>query len=385
MLIAELHSEPKTAVLLRDLHYDLPPELIAQRPAEPRDASRLLVLHRDSGRIEHRTFCDILDYFAPGDGLVLNNTRVIPARFFCRRRTGGKVEALFLRAAPGPARPATDPQLSVLGSQGPAPADEVPSTWQVLLRPSARLWIGERLRCEGTEIELVLTERHERGQWTVHPEPPVAPFEFLGEIGQPPLPPYIRPDAAGRHGAPDEADRERYQTVYAQHPGAVAAPTAGLHFTRELLHKITSIGVRRVEVTLHVGLGTFAPIEVDDLSQHKMHAESFEIAADAVETLRETRAAAGRIVAVGTTSVRVLESLPELDAGPASGWTDIFIYPPYCFRHVDRLLTNFHLPGSTLLALVMAFAGADGVRAAYQEAIARAYRFYSYGDAMLIV
>jgi S-adenosylmethionine:tRNA ribosyltransferase-isomerase len=199
------------------------------------------------------------------------------------------------------------------------------------------------------------------------------------------LPPYIRSDAAGRHGQPDDADRQRYQTVYAVQPGAVAAPTAGLHFTPELLDRLALAGVQRAVVTLHVGLGTFTPIEVDDLREHKMHAEWFEVGQPALATLRQTRAAGGQIVAAGTTSVRALESLPSLDTRAVSGWTDIFIYPPYRFRHVNRLLTNFHLPGSTLLALVIAFAGPDRIRAAYQAAINERYRFYSYGDAMLIL
>ena len=349
---------------LAELHYELPRDLIAQRPAEPRDASRLLVLHRDDGRIEHRTFRDIQKYLEPGDCLVLNDTRVVPARFFCQRHSGGKIEALYLRSAGG---------------------DAADDQWSVLLKPSGRLHVGERLTCIGTEVELLLCERHARGQWTVRPEPAVSPIEMLDRIGQPPLPPYIRPDAGGRHGQPDDADRRRYQTVYARQAGAVAAPTAGLHFTRRLLEELRDFGARMAEVTLHVGLGTFAPIEADELCEHKMHAERFAAPGSTLATLRQTRAAGRRIVAVGTTSVRVLESLPGLDVPDASGWTDIFIYPPREFRHVDALLTNFHLPGSTLLALVMALATPAQIRAAYAEAIDRQYRFYSYGDAMLIL
>ena len=343
---------------LEELQYDLPPELIAQRPATRRDAARLLVLHRDSGRTEHRTFRDIVEYIEPGDGLVLNNTRVIPARFFCRRRTGGRIEALFLH--------------------------ETDDGWRVLLKPSGRLKVNERLCCEGTDIELNINQRYERGEWFVHPEPNITPVRLLEQIGQTPLPPYIRNDAADRHGQPDDVDRQRYQTVYAAQPGAVAAPTAGLHFTPELLEQLQQAGVRPIEVTLHVGLGTFAPIEAENLSQHEMHAEWFDVCESALATLREVRAAGHQIVAVGTTAVRVLESLPNLTLKDASNWTDIFIYPPYDFRHVDRLLTNFHLPGSTLLALVMAFANPEQIRRVYQEAILTRYRFYSYGDAMLI-
>lgn len=348
-----------TAMRLEELQYDLPPELIAQRPAARRDAARLLVLHRDTGRIEHRAFRDIVEYIEPGDGLVLNNTRVIPARFFCRRQTGGRIEALFLH--------------------------ESDDGWRVLLKPSGRLKVNECLPCEGADVKLIINQRYERGEWSVHVEPNVAPVQLLEQIGQTPLPPYIRNDAADRHGQPDDADRQRYQTVYAAQPGAVAAPTAGLHFTPELLEQFQQAGVRRIEVTLHVGLGTFTPIEAEDLSQHKMHAEWFEITPSALTALQGTRHRKRHIVAVGTTSVRVLESLPGFDVGTMSGSTDIFIYPPYQFRHVDRLLTNFHLPGSTLLALVMAFANPEQILVAYQKAIATHYRFYSYGDAMLIL
>lgn len=358
---------------LADLQYELPPERIAQRPVEPRDAARLLVLERTTGRIEHRTFRDLTDYLRADDCLVLNNTRVIPARFFGRRPTGGRVEVFFLREAQG--------------------------GWRVLLRPAGRVRAGERLECVGaTEQRLVLLERAERGEWVVQPEPPVEALPLLERIGSPPLPPYIRLDSAGRENAPDAADRQQYQTVYAVRPGAVAAPTAGMHFTPELLEALRGQGVRRAEVTLHVGLGTFAPIEVEVLAEHRMHAEWYDAPPAALQTLREAQAAGGRIVAVGTTSVRVLESLPALCAArisavtppqaetpSASGWTDIFLYPPYEFRNVGALITNFHLPGSTLLALVMAFASPELIRQAYETAIEQEYRFYSYGDAMLIL
>ncbi len=343
---------------IQELQYDLPPELIAQRPAEPRDAARLLVLDRRTGNIEHRRFAEIGTYLRAGDTLVVNNTRVIPARFFARRQSGGRVEALFLHEDAG--------------------------GWRVLLKPSNRLHCGERLSCAG-EVALLLVERRERGEWTVQPEPPLPWPELLDRIGQTPLPPYIRTDAAGRSGTPDAADRERYQTVYAERAGAVAAPTAGLHFTPQLIDALQRGGIDLARVTLHVGLGTFAPIDVDDLAQHTMHAEWFEAGAPAIAAARAARQRGGRIVAVGSTSMRVLESLPDLDAPGHSGWTDIFIYPPYHVRHVDALVTNFHLPGSTLLALVMAFATPQQIRAAYDEAIRQRYRFYSYGDAMLIL
>lgn len=348
---------------LAELQYELPPELIAQAPAARRDASRLLVLDRASGAIDHRRFHEITDYLAAGDCLVLNDTRVIPARFHCRRASGGRIEALFLRA------------------------DD--TGWHVLLKPSARLRLKERLACDGADVGLVLTERGPRGAWVARPEPEASPIELLGRIGQTPLPPYIRRG----DDTPAEVTRldvDRYQTVYAARPGAVAAPTAGLHFTPELLVELDRRGVQTARVTLHVGLGTFAPIAADDLADHRMHAEWFEVKPMAVERLRATRAVGGRIVAVGTTAVRVLEALPDdawtaAPAGSLSGWTDIFIYPSYAFRHVDRLITNFHLPGSTLLALVMAFASPEQIRAAYAEAIGERYRFYSYGDAMLIL
>ena len=352
---------------LAELQYDLPPELIAQHPVERRDASRLLVLHRASGQIEHRVFRECVDYFARSDCLVLNDTRVLPARFFCRRATGGHVEGLFLH--------------------------EDEAGWRVLLKPSGRLRVGERLRCDAADTTLLLTERADRGEWLVRPEPTVTPLDLLTRIGHTPLPPYIRRNE--RQAAPERerADAERYQTVYAQRPGAVAAPTAGLHFTPELLAELTARGVQRADVTLHVGAGTFTPIEVDDLALHKLHAEWFEVPAAAATTMQATRAAGGRLIAVGTTVTRVLETLAQAATDAAddaslkasSGWTNIFLYPPYRFRNVDALLTNFHLPGSTLLALVMAFASPDLIRTAYRTAIEQRYRFYSYGDAMLIL
>ncbi|MBU0639681.1 MAG: tRNA preQ1(34) S-adenosylmethionine ribosyltransferase-isomerase QueA [Planctomycetes bacterium] len=353
---------------ITELDYDLPPELIAQRPAETRSASRLLVLNRTTGALSHRHFNDVAEYVRAGDCLVLNDTRVIPARFFCRRATGGRIEGLFLREQDG--------------------------LWRTLLKPSARLKIGERLSCEGAAAELVISARHERGEWTVQPEPPCTAIELLGRIGQTPLPPYIR-----RTAPPDAADAERYQTVYARRAGAVAAPTAGLHFTPEVLHRLAAAGIRRADVTLHVGLGTFAAVEVSDLARHPLHAEWFEVTELAARTIREVSQGPGRIVAVGTTSTRVLESLvaranvagqpphpaPAGAITAQSGWADLFIYPPYQFGLVDVLLTNFHLPRSTLLALVMAFAGVNNIRRAYRAAIEQRYRFYSYGDAMLIV
>lgn len=348
-----------------ELDYHLPPERIAQTPAEPRDSSRLMVLHRASGAIEHRVFRDLVDYLRAGDCLVLNTTRVIPARFYCRRESGGRVEAFFLR---------TD------GDQ----------RWQALLRPSGRLRVGERLTVsDGAAIELV--EKGERGQWVVRPTDACEPEQFLRRFGQTPLPPYLR-----RADAPEPGDAARYQTVFAEQPGAVAAPTAGLHFTADLLERLAARGVCVAKMTLHVGVGTFAPIEVENLADHTMHSEWFSASAEALNSVAQCRAAGGRVVAVGSTATRTLEtiarrvggdrtSLASNDADAVSGWTDLLIYPPYEFRWVDAMITNFHLPGSTLLALVMAFAGVETAKRAYAEAIGREYRFFSYGDAMLIV
>lgn len=343
-----------------DLLYDLPAELIAQRPAEPRDASRMLVVP-DGGVFEHRTFRDLLDYLRAGDCLVFNDTRVLPARFFARRATGGRVEGLFLHQT----------------------ADE----WHCLLSPSSRLKPGELLTLDDARgapaqpaAVLRLVSREQRGVWRVLAEPASDAAIVLDRIGSVPLPPYIR------GGVPQADDRARYQTVYAREPGSVAAPTAGLHFTPALLDRIRAHGVGAAFVTLHVGLGTFAPIDVNDLDRHPMHAEWFRAPAATLDTLRAVRRDGGRIVAVGTTSARVLESV-SLDANPdsdACGWTDLFIRPPHAFRNLDVLVTNFHLPGSTLLALVMALGGVERIRAAYLAAVRERYRFYSYGDAMLV-
>lgn len=349
----------------RDLHFDLPPERIAQSPAEPRDSARLMVVHRASDRIEHRTFAAIGEYIAPGDALVLNDTRVLPARFWCRRASGARIEALYLSRLPG--------------------------EWRVLLRPSARLRPGESLDVEGAPAQqLKLLAAGERGEWSALPSPEIEPLELLERCGQPPLPPYLK---AARQPRP--MDRERYQTVFARAPGAVAAPTAGLHFTPALLDELRTRGVHLASVTLHVGLGTFAPITAEDLSQHVMHAEDYEVPAKTVATLERVRRTGHRIVAVGTTSARTLESIPgrfgsATDPPPDTpdglrGSTQIFLYPPYGFRNVDRLITNFHLPGSTLLAMVMALAGVERIREAYAIAVREGYRFYSYGDAMLIL
>jgi len=343
-----------------DLMYELSPLLIAQEPATPRDASRLLVLDRKRRQTVHSAFRNICEFLAPGCVLVLNETRVVPAKFTANRTTGSRIDGLFLR------------ELSV-------------GCWLVQLRGRGRLRPGETLAVGGHSVEMRLTEKGERGTWTVTVAPALPCLEILDAIGCTPLPPYIRrpPEEPARA----RQDDERYQTVYARQPGAVAAPTAGLHFTEPVFDALTRRGIDCVRLTLHVGLGTFSPIACDDLADHKMHAEWYDLPPPAADRINRARDAGSPVVAVGTTSARVLETCADARGRvrPGTGWTDIFIYPPYQFRCVDALVTNFHLPGSTLLAMVYAFAGADLVRRAYDEAIAAGYRFYSYGDAMLIL
>lgn len=338
-----------------ELQYDLPENLIAQHPVEPRDASRLMVVDRGGGDLRHRVFRDVVDELRGGDCLVVNDTRVVPARFFARRKTGGRVECFFLRAD---------------GDR-----------WHMLLSPSSRLRLREELVVDADpSLRLVLLERLPRGVWTVTPTEKTEWLSLLNRVGQVALPPYIR-----RETAPDAHDRERYQTVFAESPGAVAAPTAGLHFTREILQRVSERGVEIANVTLHVGLGTFAPVDVDDLDDHEMHAEWYAVSDQTLRQLRHTRQRGGRIIPVGTTSCRVLESIDLSASGPLADWTRILIQPGHEFRNVDALITNFHLPGSTLIALVMALGGVQLIRSAYQSAVAQQYRFFSYGDAMMIV
>ncbi|MCP4250599.1 MAG: tRNA preQ1(34) S-adenosylmethionine ribosyltransferase-isomerase QueA [bacterium] len=344
------------------LDYALPDDLIAQVPAPQRDASRLLVVDRNKDALTDRRFHELPDELAAGDLLVLNDTQVIPARFVVQRATGGLLDGLFLR--------------------------EIESaTWEVLLRGAGRLKPGERVtfQPDTAQAAMCLEERIDGGRWRVRVEAELTTVDLLNCVGQAPLPPYIR-----RPKQPPEAtsasDRQRYQTVYARHPGAVAAPTAGLHFTPELLERLETRGVATTRVTLHVGVGTFAPIVADDLRDHRMHAEWYDLPADAATAVRRCRQRGGRVIAVGTTSLRVFESCATDDrqVRPAQGWTELFCFPPHRFGVVDALLTNFHLPRSTLLALVMAFAGPELTRRAYQHAIEQRYRFFSYGDAMLI-
>jgi S-adenosylmethionine:tRNA ribosyltransferase-isomerase len=338
-----------------DFDFELPRELVAQTPA-PRGTSRLLVLDRASNELEHRQVEDLPNYLRPDDLLLLNDTRVIPARLYARRPTGRTFELLLLRMF-----------------------DE--SRWESLLRPSARARVGERPEL-GDGGAAIPEESHGEGRWRLRFDPPLD-LERLDRIGEMPLPPYI-----GRPEGGTAADRLDYQTVYATIPGAVAAPTAGLHFTDELLEKIRNAGTEIEFLTLHVGLGTFRPVSVDEVADHEMHEEWYcfsEAAADAVNrALDEGR----RIVCVGTTTVRALEGALASANGrlqPGDGWTRLFITPGFAYRGVGAMLTNFHLPRSTLLMLVSALAGRDRILSAYAEAIARRYRFFSYGDAMLIV
>lgn len=336
----------------QDFHYDLPPRLIAQRPLPEREASRLLVLDGASGELADRRFVDILDYLRPGDVLVFNDTRVIPARLFGHKQSGGRVEVLVERLL-------DDRRVlaHVRASKSPKP--------------------GGRLLLEGAVEAVVLARQDDL--FELHLIDPRPVLEILEAHGHIPLPPYIeRPD--------ETQDQQRYQTVYAQRPGAVAAPTAGLHFDAALLQRLRDQGIHTAFVTLHVGAGTFQPVRVDDLAQHQMHAEYVEVSEAAVVAINTARAAGGRVVAVGTTSVRSLEAAAQAgELQPFAGDTRLFITPGYRFRAVDLLITNFHLPESTLLMLVSAFGGYEAVMAAYRHAVDRAYRFFSYGDAMLVL
>jgi len=354
-----------------DFDFQLPPELIAQVPAAQRDASRLLVLDRGSGSIEHRQFPNVAEYLRAGDALVLNNSRVIPARLLaCNARTGGEFEILLLE------------EVSV-------------NDWWCLMRPGKRARVGTRLvlrdrRGRSSDAHATVLEANEEGHRRLLFAGPSNIGGRLEELGQTPLPPYIR----RADGGPTEEDKHRYQTVFAQHAGSVAAPTAGLHFTEAQLQAIRSRGARVCFLTLHVGLGTFAPVKTDTIALHEMHEERFELPGETAEAVNEVMAAGGRVVAVGTTTVRALESVAALHEGRLAahaGRTRMFIHPPYRFRIAGALLTNFHLPRSTLLMLVSAFAapgetgGREKILSAYAEAIRERYRFFSYGDAMLIV
>ena len=336
-----------------DFYYDLPQELIAQDPLEDRSSSRLLVLDRKTGEMEHRVFRDITEYLRPGDCLVVNNTKVIPARLLgVKEDTGAGIEILLLKRK----------------------ADNV---WETLVkpgkkaRPGARIVFGDGI-LKGEVLEVV-----DEGNRLIRFEYEGIFEKILDRLGQMPLPPYITHQLK---------DKNRYQTVYAEHDGSAAAPTAGLHFTPELLEEIQAKGVRLAHVTLHVGLGTFRPVKVEDVSQHHMHSEYYVVEEEQARLINDTRAAGGRVICVGTTSCRTLESAADEDGilRAGSGWTDIFIYPGYRFKIMDALITNFHLPESTLLMLVSAFADKEKIMKAYEEAVRQRYRFFSFGDAMFI-
>ena len=337
----------------KDFWYDLPEELIAQTPLQQRDSSRLLVLDRESGQVEHKHFYDIIDSLHPGDCLVMNDSRVLPARLLGQRPTGGAVEVLLLRD---------------LGDK----------KWECLCKPGRKMQVGHRVLFGSGELSGTVTEVLEDGNRIVTFEYEGIFLEVLERLGKMPLPPYIKEELR---------DQERYQTVYSREVGSAAAPTAGLHFTQELLDKIRNKGVRTAFVTLHVGLGTFRPVKADSILDHHMHSELCMIGAETAEILNSTKAEGGRIICVGTTSCRTLESLVNTDGSfeAKSRWTDIFIYPGYTFLAMDGLITNFHLPESTLVMLVSAFAGRDHVLAAYEEAVRERYRFFSFGDAMAIL
>ena len=336
----------------QDFYYDLPEELIAQTPLQQRDSSRLLVLDKNTGELQHRYFFDIIDFLRPGDCLVLNNSRVLPARLIGHRPTGGAVEVLLLRD---------------LGDK----------KWECLCKPGRKMQVGNQVIFGDGELTATVTEIREDGNRVVEFHYEGIFLEVLERLGKMPLPPYIKAELA---------DQERYQTVYSKEVGSAAAPTAGLHFTQELLEKVREKGVKTAFVTLHVGLGTFRPVKAEEITEHHMHSELCMISQETADILNETKSSGGRIVCVGTTSCRTLESLVNEDGTfcASSKWTEIFIYPGYKFKAMDALITNFHLPESTLVMLVSAFAGRESVLHAYEEAVKERYRFFSFGDAMFI-
>lgn len=336
-----------------DFYYELPEELIAQTPLEQRDASRLLVLDRISGQVNHRHFYDVIEYLQPGDCLVMNDSRVLPARLLGHRPTGGAVEVLLLRD---------------LGNK----------KWECLCKPGRKMQPGNEVIFGNGELSATVTDVLEDGNRIVEFHYEGIFLEVLERLGKMPLPPYIKAELF---------DQERYQTVYSRQVGSAAAPTAGLHWTEDLLQKAREKGVKTAFVTLHVGLGTFRPVKAEEISEHHMHSELCMISRETADILNETKRNGGRVICVGTTSCRTLESLVNDDGTfeEKSKWTEIFIFPGYTFKAMDGLITNFHLPESTLVMLVSAFAGREHVLAAYEEAVRERYRFFSFGDAMCIL
>ena len=339
---------------VKDFDYELPQELIAQDPLEDRSSSRLMHVDRKTGEVSHHVFRDVLRFLKPGDYLVMNNTKVIPARLYgTREDTGASIELLLLKRMEN-------------------------DTWETLVKPGKKCRLGARFVFGEGLLRGEIIEVKEDGNRLIHFEYEGIFEEILDQLGQMPLPPYITHELK---------DKNRYQTVYAKHEGSAAAPTAGLHFTKELLEQLHEAGIKTAEVTLHVGLGTFRPVKVENVLEHHMHSEFYMINEEAAETINQTRAEGGRIICVGTTSCRTLESAAAEDGSikACSGWTEIFIYPGYRFKIMDGLITNFHLPKSTLLMLVSAFAGREPMLAAYEEAVKERYRFFSFGDAMIIL
>lgn len=337
-----------------DFYYNLPEELIAQTPVEPRNSSRLLKMNRETGEIEHRHFYNLCDYLKKGDLLVLNDSRVLPARLYgVKKETGSNIEFLLLEQK----------------------GDKI---WEIICRPGKKAKVGAEFIFGDGKLKAVVTEVKDDGNRIVKFDCEGSFFSALDEIGQMPLPPYITHKLD---------DKERYQTVYSRELGSAAAPTAGLHFTKEMLEEIKAMGVDIAYVTLHVGLGTFRPVKEDDILDHKMHSEHYELCSETAEKINRTKQNGGRVIAVGTTSCRTLESM-TLENGlvkPCEGYTDIFIYPGYKFKLLDGLITNFHLPESTLIMLVSAFAGYENTMNAYKIAVEEKYRFFSFGDAMVIL
>ena len=336
-----------------DFYYDLPKELIAQTPVEPRDSSRLLVLGRESGKIEHRHFYDIIDYLDEGDLIVANDSRVLPARIYGVKDTGARVEFLLLKQISG-------------------------NRWETLCKPGRKAKEGAKFTFGDGLLTATVVEVKDDGNRIVDFDCDENFFSTLDKIGQMPLPPYITEELK---------DRERYQTVYSHELGSAAAPTAGLHFTDELMDRLRAKGVKIAYVTLHVGLGTFRPVKVDDVTKHKMHSEHYEIPKETADLIKQTKQNGKRVIAIGTTSCRTLESVAAEHGEiiPCEGFTDIFIYPGFEFKVLDGLVTNFHLPESTLIMLVSAFAGYDNIMNAYKTAVDERYRFFSFGDAMCIL
>lgn len=338
-----------------DYFYELPEELIAQTPVEPRDHSSMLVLDRETGKTQHKHFYNVLDYLKPGDCLILNDSRVLPARIFgTKKDAGAHVEFLLLKC---------------VGN----------NKWETLVKPGRKAKVGAEFVFSPGVLEGKITDVLEDGNRIIDFSCEGNFYTILEELGKMPLPPYITAELK---------DQERYQTVYSHELGSAAAPTAGLHFTKELLKKIEEKGVKIGYVTLHVGLGTFRPVKAENITEHKMHSEHYHLPKETADLINETKKNGGRIIAVGTTSCRTLESVATFNDGKileSDGWTSIFIYPGYEFKVLDGLITNFHLPESTLIMLVSAFAGYEHVMAAYKEAVEKRYRFFSFGDAMLII